>query len=198
MICSSCQKEIAEDSEFCKYCGSQTRVVSFADFDSEESFHKHRRMPPFLIFVIFLGAIVGVASFYSFQSFETKKSNTKANIFLKQPDFTAEKNSSEMVEQIARTAKSNIDKFSDANADDIIEIIRKAEHNFFTSTDEMEKFMWYGFLLDYKYDDSDPRSELGTDLTQAIKYVYRFIDSIYDDATQENLRQIDKDLSRIE
>lgn len=146
--------------------------------------------------VIILGAFLGVVSFFSVRSFEAKKSN--ANIFLKRPDFTAEKNSSEMVDQIARTAKSNIDKFSDANADDIIEIIRKTDHRYYANADDMEKFMWYGFLLDYKYDDSDPRSELGTDLTQAIKYVYRFIETTYDDATQENLRQIDKDLARIE
>lgn len=38
MICSNCQKEIAEDFEYCKNCGAQARIVSFSDFDSETSF----------------------------------------------------------------------------------------------------------------------------------------------------------------
>ena len=45
---------------------------------------------------------------------------------------------------------------------------------------------------------SDPRSELGTDLCQAIKYVYRNAETVLDDATQENLQQIDKDLENIQ
>lgn len=53
-------------------------------------------------------------------------------------------------------------------------------------------------LLDSKYDDSDPRSQLGTDLYQAIKYVYRNIETVLDDSTQENLYQIDKDLAQIQ
>ena len=37
----------------------------------------------------------------------------------------------------------------------------------------------------------------GTDLVQAIKYVYRGAENVTDDATIENLRQIDKDLDNI-
>ncbi len=34
MICSNCQKEIAKDSEYCKYCGAQ--VLLYSDFDPQQ------------------------------------------------------------------------------------------------------------------------------------------------------------------
>ena len=102
-----------------------------------------------------------------------------------------------MVDQIALTAKENAANLTDEQALEIINVIKGAEHKFYNSTEDMEKFMWYGYLLEYKYDDSDPRSILGTDLYQAIKYVYRDVESVLDDSTHENLKQIDKDLEAI-
>ena len=118
--------------------------------------------------------------------------------YLSRPDFTAEPKSNEMIDQIATTAKSSASKLTDEQAGEIINAIREADHNFYNGPEEMEKYMWYGYLLDYKYDDSDPRSTLGTDLCQAIKYVYRDEESVLDDATHENLLQIDKDLEAIQ
>lgn len=118
--------------------------------------------------------------------------------YLTCPEFTAEQNTSEMVDQIAQVAKDNASEMTDEEATEIINAIRKADHNFYNGPEEMEKYMWYGYLLDYKYDDSDPRSSLGTDLCQAIKYVYRGAESVLDDATHENLLQIDKDLEEIQ
>jgi len=117
--------------------------------------------------------------------------------YLKRPKFSAKPNTDNMVLQISHVAKLNIDYFTSSDAKKIISKKKKAKHDFYGSAKEMEKYMWYGFLLDYKYDDSDPRSELGTDLTQAIKYVYRGHEKETDAGTKENLRQIDKDLSRI-
>lgn len=111
------------------------------------------------------------------------------------PTFTAEKNTSSMVDQIALTAKENVSKLTDEQATEIIEIIRNENPQFYDGPEETEKFMWYGYLLDYKYEDSDPRSALGTDLCQALKYVYRNVETVLDDATKENLNQIEKDLS---
>lgn len=118
--------------------------------------------------------------------------------FLTCPTFNAEQNTSEMIDQIATTAKANAESMTDEQADEIINAIREADHNFYDGPEEMEKYMWYGYLLDYKYDDSDPRSSLGTDLCQAIKYVYRGAESVLDDATHENLLRIDKDLEAIQ
>lgn len=113
------------------------------------------------------------------------------------PAFSSGKNTSAMVDEIALTAKANADALTDEQATQIIESIKSAEHNFYNSSEDMEKYMWYGYLLDYKYDDSDPRSELGTDLYQSIKYVYRNAEAVEDSSTQENLLQIDQDLEAV-
>lgn len=113
------------------------------------------------------------------------------------PQFSAKENTSSMVDQIAFTAKENASYLTDEQASEIIEIIRNENPQFYDGTEEMEKFMWYGYLLDYKYEDSDPRSVLGADLCQAIKYVYRNTETVLDDSTKENLNQIEKDLSNL-
>lgn len=240
MKCPNCQKEISNDSEFCNYCGTHVHVNLVSDFEpAKTSVQKTKKMPTAMILILVFGSIMGVASFFSFHSFEPASTETlypteapldeslssysneyqsdydldddyledneptdsftdiKVTDFIKCPKFTAEKNSSAMVDQIASTAKANIDKFSDFDAERIIKKISNARHEYYDSVNKMEKYMWYGYLLDYKYEDSDPRSELGTDLTQAIKYVYRNVETVSDESTKSNLRQINKDLKRI-
>ena len=102
-----------------------------------------------------------------------------------------------MVDEIAMEAKKVASNMTDKQAQKIISKIKKAKHDFYDTNKKMEMYMWYGCLLDYKYDDGDPRSELGTDLVQAIKYVYRKAEKESDNATQENLNQIDESLSKI-
>lgn len=113
------------------------------------------------------------------------------------PQFTAEPETAFRVNQISLTAKEHAANLTEDQTAQIISIIREADHNFYNGSEEMEKFMWYGFLLDYKYNDSDPRSQLGTDLCQAIKYVYSNVESVLDDSTHKNLLQIDKTLETI-
>ena len=52
-------------------------------------------------------------------------------------------------------------------------------------------------MLDYGYDDFDPKSELGVDTYQAIKYVYRGTETVDSDHAQANIYQIGKDLAAI-
>lgn len=103
-----------------------------------------------------------------------------------------------MVDQIESVAKGNAKDMSEEDAAKIIAAIRAADHKFYKTDQDMEKFMWYGYLLEYKYDEADPKSLLGMDLCQAIKYVYRNVDLVTDDSTHENLQQVDDDLERIE
>lgn len=117
--------------------------------------------------------------------------------FLTTPEFTAEKRTTEMVDQIESVAKENATSMSEGDATKIIDAIRDADHKFYKTDQDMEKFMWYGYLLEYKYDETDPKSLLGMDLCQAIKYVYRNVDLVTDDSTHENLQQIDDDLEQI-
>lgn len=114
------------------------------------------------------------------------------------PAFTAEKNSSDMDLQIYKTAKDYKDTLTDEQAAAIVNAIKEENPKFYDGPEEMEKFLWYGYLLQCKYEDSDPRAELGTDLVQAIKYVYRNVETVLDDSTKENLKQINKDLGKCE
>lgn len=128
---------------------------------------------------------------------ESQTESTMISDFLTCPIFTAEENTTEMIDEISKLAKANASNMTDEQATEIISSIKAADHQFYNSPKAMEKYMWYGYLLDYKYADSDARSELGTDLVQAIKYVYRNLETVLDDATHENLLQIDKDLEQI-
>lgn len=122
----------------------------------------------------------------------------KVKNILKRPHFTAKKNSTEMVDQIASVAKEYQAHLIKKNADKIIKKIRKQTPNFYKNNRTMELYMWYGYLLEYYYPEDDPRARLGMDVEQAIKYVYRRAEKESDISTQENLRQITKDLVAID
>ena len=60
--------------------------------------------------------------------------------------------------------------------------------------------MFYGFWLEYAYDgDEGARNyyNLGMDMEQAVKYVYRGAEKAEDEATKENLAQIKESLEAI-
>lgn len=64
----------------------------------------------------------------------------------------------------------------------------------------MERAISYGYWLEYAYQNDEAArdyAELGMDLEQAVKYVYRGAESVEDDATQENLSQIRESLEAI-
>lgn len=113
------------------------------------------------------------------------------------PAFTADSGTSKMVDQIALTAKTNAENLNDDQVNTIINDIRSANHNFYTDEATMLKYMWYGYLLDYKFEDSNARSSLGQDVYQAVKNIYRNTDTLESDATQANFRQIDKSIQEI-
>ena len=60
----------------------------------------------------------------------------------------------------------------------------------------MEDAIYYGALLEYSCNDN--LKELGMDTVQAVKYVYRNVEKIEDISTQENLKQITKNLNSLQ
>ena len=111
------------------------------------------------------------------------------------PEFSSDENSSEMVDEISHAAKYYSDVLTDSEAKTIVRKIRKSYPDYYSDNKKMETFMWYGYLLEYS--DFETYYELGTDLSQAIKYVYRNIESATDTSTIENLRQIKESLSTV-
>lgn len=61
--------------------------------------------------------------------------------------------------------------------------------DFFASNEQMEKVLLCGYYLEY-LDHASRVTQLGMDVEQAVKYVYRGVEDVDSDATQENLAQI--------
>lgn len=108
-----------------------------------------------------------------------------------------EKNTTDALDKISQIAKDNAENATDEQINEAISAIRDNYPQYYDGPEQMELYMYYGYLLDFAFDDSDPRSELGMDACQAIKYVYRNVETVLDDATKENLNQIEKDLQNI-
>ena len=104
-------------------------------------------------------------------------------------------NTTEMVDYISKVSTA----VSDIVA---IDFIRNTYPNFYTDNATMEKAMYYGYLLEYRHQEDSTDyyqniTKLGMDTEQAVKYVYRGVEAVDDDATQENLKQISESLAEI-
>lgn len=108
-----------------------------------------------------------------------------------------EKNTNAALDKIIEIAKNDSASVSEAQINNAIAAIRNNYPQYYNGPECMELYLYYGYLLDYTFDDSDPRSELGMDTYQAIKYVYRNVETVLDSSTKANLDQIEKDLQYI-
>lgn len=113
-----------------------------------------------------------------------------------------EANTSAKVDALALAAKQDVEGngVSDAKRDEAVAFIVDHYPDFYTDNETMEQAISYGYWLEYAYESDESArdyAELGMDLEQAVKYVYRGAESVEDDATQENLRQIRESLEAI-
>ena len=113
-----------------------------------------------------------------------------------------EANTSAKVDALALAAKQDVEGngVSDAKRDEAVAFIVEHYPDFYTDNETMEQAISYGYWLEYAYESDESArdyAELGMDLEQAVKYVYRGAESVEDDATQENLSQIREALEAI-
>lgn len=113
-----------------------------------------------------------------------------------------EANTSAKVDALALAAKQDVEEngVSDAKRDEAVAFIVEHYPDFYTDNETMEQAISYGYWLEYAYESDESArdyTELGMDLEQAVKYVYRGAESVEDDATQENLSQIREALEAI-
>lgn len=113
-----------------------------------------------------------------------------------------EANTSAKVDALALAAKQDVEEngVSDAKRDEAVAFIVEHYPDFYTDNETMEQAISYGYWLEYAYESDESArdyAELGMDLEQAVKYVYRGAESVEDDATQENLSQIREALKAI-
>lgn len=113
-----------------------------------------------------------------------------------------EANTSAKVDALALAAKQDVEEngVSDTKRDETVAFIVEHYPDFYTDNETMEQAISYGYWLEYAYESDESArdyAELGMDLEQAVKYVYRGAESVEDDATQENLSQIRESLEAI-
>ena len=107
-------------------------------------------------------------------------------------------NTTAMVEYIIYTAKANAKTASEEEKTQAIQFIKDTYPNYYTDNDIMEQTMYYGSLLEYAYENIDvTKYQLGMNTNQAVKYVYRGVETAEDAHTQENLNQIKKSLDQL-
>lgn len=110
-------------------------------------------------------------------------------------------NTSAMVDYIARQAKKSANiSATEEKRNEAIDFIVANYPDYFSNNELIEKTMYYGYYLEYAYAKNGSENlyaNLGIDVYQAVKGVYRSVDKIEDDIVQENLRQIQEALSEL-
>ena len=112
-----------------------------------------------------------------------------------------EPNTSAMVDSIARQAKADAENASDADLKKAYDYIKANYKDCFGDTETMEQMMYNGWLLEYTYDGNESMRDyynLGMDAEQLVKYVYRGAETKDDQSTQENIKQIEESIQKIE
>lgn len=112
-----------------------------------------------------------------------------------------ESNTNEMVTHLVKKGREKAKNATESDLAEALQYIEKNIDNCFNNNETMEKFIYYGSLLEYYYDGgevgSDIRGEIGMDAVQLVKYVYREVESPTDDATLSNLKQVKEGLAKI-
>lgn len=111
---------------------------------------------------------------------------------------TPEPQTSAMVDHIISIAKKDAGG-ADAEAKAIVAFdwIVQTVPRWYDGPEIMEQAIYNGTLVEYFYYVTDRvRSDIGADTVQSVKYVYRGVETVLDDATQENIRQIEEGIEK--
>ena len=203
MYCENCGQEIDNKAKFCPECGASVTNNKPKKKKKEKvkkPFYK-RWWFWFIVVFILIGALGGGESSEetvdpvseSTVASTTNNLKTLDDAFVSMQNAIAdtEESTTARVDEIARIAKADAASITDHLGNEACEYIVEHYPDFYTDNEKMEKIMYCGFLLEYGY-KGETASNLGQDVTQAVKYVYRGAESVEDDATQENLRQIEE------
>lgn len=112
-----------------------------------------------------------------------------------------EPNTRAKVDALAREAKDSVaEGVTEEMRDEAVAFIVEHYPDYYGDNETMEQAMFYGFWLEYAYDGDEAARgyyNLGMDMEQAVKYVYRGAEKAEDEATKENLAQIKESLEAI-
>ena len=104
-----------------------------------------------------------------------------------------EHKTSAYVDYIALKAKADAENATDEEIEQAITWLKDNTSEFFKGEENMEKVMYYGELLEYKYKGTgDDLEKIGWQAFKTVKYVYRGAETIEDTATRDNLKKLKK------
>ncbi len=119
-----------------------------------------------------------------------------------QQDGSAEHiDTSAQADSIARKARDAANSATDEDISTAYEYIKANYTDCFKDDTTMEQMMYYGWLLEYKYEGDTEKQDyytLGQNAEQLAKYVYRSSDTADSDSTKANIEQVGKSIDAIE
>lgn len=123
---------------------------------------------------------------------ETISAETEVASSEAETETMPEANTSAMVDYIAAEAQESANQAAtDEKRDEALDFIASSYPEYFSDNKTMEQAIYYGYYLEFAYDINESQyAELGMDVEQAVKYVYRGTEAVEDDHVQENLNQI--------
>lgn len=109
-----------------------------------------------------------------------------------------ERGKTSMIDYLTRTAKADAaSSDGEEKAREAYEWIVDTVPQWYDGPEIMEQAIYNGALVEYYYTGRDDvRADVGVDTVQAVKYVYRGVETALDDATQENIRQIEEGIEK--
>lgn len=130
------------------------------------------------------------------------KSSTPQTAVSSQQDGSAEHiDTSAQADSIARKARDAANSATDEDISTAYEYIKANYTDCFKDDTTMEQMMYYGWLLEYKYEGDTEKQDyytLGQNAEQLAKYVYRGSDTADSDSTKANIEQVGKSIDAIE
>ena len=130
------------------------------------------------------------------------KSSTPQTAVSSQQDGSAEHiDTSAQADSIARKARDAANSATDEDISTAYAYIKANYTDCFKDDTTMEQMMYYGWLLEYKYEGDTEKQDyytLGQNAEQLAKYVYRGSDTADSDSTKANIDQVGKSIDAIE
>lgn len=196
-VCKHCKKKIDKRVKICPYC---LKIQSNSII---------KGICLFLLVIIIIGSI----SFTSNDNTSSNKKNSSSTLKETENSYSTNKvkeseleaNSNEKLNYLVKKGQSKAKNANIKEADEALSYIKNNIDNPFSNNSIMENLIYYGTVLEYYYANndssfngfSDIRGKIGMNTVQAIKYVYRNIETPTNDATISNINKVKEDLLKI-
>lgn len=156
-----------------------------------------------IIFCTVVALIVIIFFVIAFSENDSSEvSNTSTTPASSDETITLDSDKTAKIDDITRNAKEAVSNgITQEQTDEAVNYIYQNYDNYFVSDDVMEQCIYYGAMLEYGYQEdyktdltAKTLTDLGRDVAQVAKGVYRGTDAVTDDFTQSNLEQIKESL----